>query len=280
MAEYDIRILTKRQEIDALEKLQEDIFGYGRGSDQVLPYPSRCLFEFAESGGLVAAACERRTQEIVGFSFAWLGRERHPARRLYLHSQLVGVRPDCRDTGVGFQLKLNQRDFAIEHGIDLVKWTFDPLRARNANLNLRKLGATVHLFVENYYGHLGGNFDRSAATDRFWAEWHVLSDRVRSRLTGSDAIIDTSTLRAANRVEGTGDELRLELDLNIQDSLFLAEIPVNIQDLRKDHPEIALKWQDSLRALFAHYLQTYCVIDFAKIGPKCFYVLSRVSPSC
>ncbi|MCH7804357.1 MAG: hypothetical protein IH937_09765 [Acidobacteria bacterium] len=102
-----IKSLTALNEIEPIEKLQEEIWGYGARLGPTFPYPGRALLEFVESGGLVAGAYDSRG-EIVGFLFAWLGREK-PNNRLYLHSQLMGVLAQYRDRGIGFELKRYQR---------------------------------------------------------------------------------------------------------------------------------------------------------------------------
>jgi predicted GNAT superfamily acetyltransferase len=71
---------------------------------------------------------------------------------LQLFSKRMVVLPEYRGQGIGYRLKLAQRDFAIEQGIRLVVWTFDPMLAPNAHLNIRKLGVVCHTYYENYYG--------------------------------------------------------------------------------------------------------------------------------
>ncbi len=58
-----------------------------------------------------------------------------------MHSHMLAALPGPAARGVGYALKLAQRAQALDQGIHLVRWTFDPLVARNAWLNLGKLGA-------------------------------------------------------------------------------------------------------------------------------------------
>jgi len=178
-----VRALRSLDEIAPLEQLQSAIWGYGADTSPV--HPARGLLAFVESGGLVGGAFDRGGT-LVGFSAAWIGRE-HDRNRLYLHSQIVGVLEPYRDRGVGRLLKLQQRDFAVAHGLALVKWTFDPLRPRNAHVNLHKLGAVARRFAPNLYGTLGGTLNAGRSTDRLWAEWYVRSAHVERRLAGLGA---------------------------------------------------------------------------------------------
>ena len=51
---------------------------------------------------------------------------------------MLGVRPDARAAGLGLQLKLAQRQPALDMGIDLIEWTYDPLQALERPFELRE----------------------------------------------------------------------------------------------------------------------------------------------
>jgi predicted GNAT superfamily acetyltransferase len=76
-------------------------------------------------------------------------------------------------------LKLEQRASALERGITLIQWTFDPLQAKNAYLNIEKLGVIVRRYEVEVYGppSLG-------QTDRLIAEWWL--DKPRLHAGGGD----------------------------------------------------------------------------------------------
>src|SRR5262245_33561531 len=76
-------------------------------------------------GGVVAGAF-LPTGEAVAMSFAFLGRIE---ARLCLYSQLTGVVPGYQSRGLGFTIKIFQRDFARAEGIERIAWAFDPLQA-------------------------------------------------------------------------------------------------------------------------------------------------------
>ena len=66
--------------------------------------------------------------------------------------------------------------------MSLVKWTLDPLQARNAFFNIVKLGAVCRAYVRNLYGSLDDSLNRGRMTDRFEVEWWVRSKRVKQAI--------------------------------------------------------------------------------------------------
>ena len=82
--------------------------------------------------------------DLIGFVLGWAGVD---AGGLHVHSHMLAALPDRRRRGVGYALKLAQRAQALGQQIRVARWTFDPLLARNAWLNLGKLGAVVDGFV-------------------------------------------------------------------------------------------------------------------------------------
>jgi predicted GNAT superfamily acetyltransferase len=98
---------------------------------------------------------------------------------------MLGVLGPYRNTGLGRQLKIKQRDEALERGIDLIEWTFDPLELKNAYFNIERLGAIVRRFVYNQYGSTSSHLHTGLPTDRCTAEWWIDSQRVRDTLGGN-----------------------------------------------------------------------------------------------
>jgi predicted GNAT superfamily acetyltransferase len=92
---------------------------------------------------------------------------------LELHSHVAGVRPEAQNAGVGFALKLDQRRWALEQGIGLITWTFDPLVRRNAVFNLAKLGATVSEYLVDFYGAMADGVNAGQGSDRWWVRWEL-----------------------------------------------------------------------------------------------------------
>lgn len=271
-----LRALKTIDEMDQVVDLEEQIWGYGApGSDS--PYPARALFAVAESGGLVAGAYSGG--DLVGFALAWLGSE-NGTRVPYLHSQLMGVLPAYRAHGIGYHLKMLQRDYAMMSGLDLIKWTYDPLLAANAHLNLRKLGSVIREYIPNYYGNLQSHFTRGIASDRVWVSWFVKSERVLGR-------VDSSSLSAAtggdlpratevkpDPISGLARLSGFRLDLDSK--RLLVEVPGDFSTLQRTEPKLAREWQGKIRRIFVHYLKrSYCASDFFFMDGRSAYLLDR-----
>jgi chorismate synthase len=92
------------------------------------------------------------------------------------HSHMLGVLPEYRKSSIARDLKMFQRDWCLERGITRVVWTFDPLRALNANFNIAKLGATCTTYLPHFYGDMDG-INAGVASDRVVADWNLASPK-------------------------------------------------------------------------------------------------------
>ncbi len=136
------------------------------------------LFVVAEKvGGQVLGAFEGG--EMVGFALAVPGVR---GGRPYLHSHMLAVRKEYRNGGLGRRIKLFQRQEALERGIELIEWTFDPLEIKNAYLNIEKLGSIARRYTINQYGITTSPLQGGLPTDRLIAEWWLRSKRVERLL--------------------------------------------------------------------------------------------------
>src|SRR4029077_16138055 len=97
---------------------------------------------------------------------------------------MLAAVPRLQDRGVGFALKLAQRAVCLDHGIDEVRWTFDPLVARNARFNLAKLGAEGVAVFREFYGPMEARRNPEDRSDRFEVRWRLSSPRVDRALRG------------------------------------------------------------------------------------------------
>ena len=268
--EVRLRTLDTIDEMSQLVHLQRDIWGYGQ-PDTDFPYPARALFALAESGGHVGGAFLDDLP--VGLSVAWRGVD-SLLKKPYLHSQLVGVRKEHRYLGLGFQLKLYQRDFALAANVDLIKWVFDPIRSINANLNVRKLGAVIPAFHPDYYGSVQSHFSRGLATDRVWAHWYVASSRVQQRLLDPPPLLK----REPPLVQVTALP---DPDLECSEPEFLVEVPHDFDAILQESLTLAADGQAKIRRIFQHYVrQGYLVADFLVVsGPprRTFYLFTKNS---
>jgi len=141
------------------------------------------LFVVAEKvGGQVIGAFDRDT--MVAFALSVPGaRNGH----CYLHSNMLAVRVQYRNAGLGRRIKFFQREDALAQGFDLIEWTFDPLEIKNSHLNIERLGAIARRYSINQYGITSSPLQGGLPTDRLIAEWWVKSKRVNALLqTGSN----------------------------------------------------------------------------------------------
>jgi len=179
--EIEIRGLTKFDEFaDAIE-LQQVIWGF----DDIDVLPLRLFVTATKIGGQVFGAYHG--DRMAGFCLAIPGIKNDPKKgnQSYLHSHMLGVLKDYRDSGVGRMLKLTQRKDALARGIELLEWTFDPLEIKNAYFNIERLGAIVRRFVLNQYGMTSSKLHGGLPTDRCVAEWQLASPRVEAVLAAT-----------------------------------------------------------------------------------------------
>ena len=175
-AVIDIRPLHNLSQFAGVVELQEAIWGF----DPTDLLPMRFLVVLHKVGGHIFGAYHG--ERLVAFCFAMPGIKPGPIP--YLHSHMLGVLPDYRDSGIGRRLKLRQREDAQARGVALIEWTFDPLELRNAFFNIERLGAIVRRYTENQYGITQSPLHAGLPTDRCIAEWWLDSPRVRQVLAG------------------------------------------------------------------------------------------------
>ena len=172
-----LRNCTEVEDLRAFVALQKEVWGF---ADTEL-VPLRIFSLAPKIGGQVIGAWDGGT--LVGFAFAIPGtRNGH----VYLHSHMLAVKTEYRNTGLGRSLKLFQREDAIAHGYELIEWTFDPLEIKNAYLNLERLGAIALRYNINQYGITSSPLQGFLPTDRLVAEWWLKSKRVEALLSSGE----------------------------------------------------------------------------------------------
>ena len=172
----ETRPLTEREDLKSVVRLQRQIWGF----EDVDLIPLRLFVVASKIGGQVFGAFDGA--QLIGFCMAIPGLK--PGGKTYLHSHMLGVLSEYRNTGVGRTLKLIQRDDALSRGVDLIEWTFDPLEIKNAFFNMERLGAIVRRYVPNQYGTTSSPLHGGLPTDRCIAEWWISSPRVKAILAG------------------------------------------------------------------------------------------------
>jgi predicted GNAT superfamily acetyltransferase len=161
------------QDFHACVALQREVWKF---TDAEL-VPLRMFVVADKVGGQVMGAFDGDT--MVGFALSVPGTR---TGHVYLHSHMLAVRKDYRNSGLGRRMKLMQREDALARGIELIEWTFDPLEIKNAYLNIEKLGAIMRRYNINQYGITSSPLQGGLPSDRLIAEWWLKSKRVETLL--------------------------------------------------------------------------------------------------
>lgn len=265
-----IRPLTTFDEMRPVVDLQKIYWG----DDFESVIPAHMLFSLANHGGHVLAAFdgERPVGVLVGFLGTNVEATNRPAMaNLQIASKRMVVLPEYRGHGIGYRLKLAQRDIAIKQGVRLVVWTFDPLLSLNAHLNVRKLGVTCSVYHQDYYGTSGeGGLAKLGSSDRLLAEWWVTNRRVEERLHGSRGGLklahyleaDTPIVNPSS-VTDDGALFPAETTISPAGALALVEIPSQYPAIEAGNPKLAIAWRLHIRHVFGQiFARGFTVTDF------------------
>jgi predicted GNAT superfamily acetyltransferase len=286
MSNFVIRPLTALKELESVEALQRLVW-----DDPSTVVYKHMLISFVRNGGSIIGALDG--DNVVGFVLSYLGMESPEAERpamanLKLVSQRMAVLPEYRNTGIGYDLKLAQRQYAIKQGIRLITWTFDPLLSRNAHLNVRKLGGIVREYERDLYGTANSPLVSLGSSDRVIVEWWVTNNRVEQRISGKRGALSLSQYTDANATilnptqEGPKGYLQPGgRVIEPQSHVALLEIPDNYQSMARDEPEIAKTWRQHTRDILQELFGAgYVITDFVRgehgtdERTRCFYALS------
>jgi chorismate synthase len=269
-----VRPARDRADYDACVRLQREVWSL---SDLEITSAIQLVATVHAGGALLVA---ESAGEVLGFCYAFAalrGGEAH------LHSDMLAVLPAARGLGVGRRLKWAQREEALRRGLRLVTWTFDPMRAGNARLNLRHLGAVAREILPDFYGTTSSALHHGLATDRLLARWELDRPGVARRAAGEAPAPPTlDALPAMNEVserEGLPASSPPRADLDA-DQLLL-EIPGDWDAVVSADTGRAREWQDAVRQAFqSAFARGYVTADFVSTGgprPRAGYVLRRYS---
>ena len=167
--------------------------------------------------------------EIVGAAFGFPAKDDDGT--YYIHSHMAAVLPSHHDQGIGLGLKLHQKNWAIKEGYKKIKWTFDPLVARNAWFNIARLKTRAVKYYVDFYGPMADAINAGDASDRILVEWDLLNEEVSTP--------------SANQI--------------------LVEIPRDIVEIRKTDIESARNWRKKVREALKPKLDAgWSIVDFTK----------------
>jgi predicted GNAT superfamily acetyltransferase len=293
---YEIRAFRSLEQCRECVTFQELIWGEGF-SERV---PATVLWMTQDRLGGVAAGAYDREGRLVGFVFGMTGVEDGEP----VHwSDMLGVRPGLRDSGLGTRLKLFQREALLSKGVRRARWSFDPLESRNAYLNLERLGTVAREYVENMYGESDSPLHRGLGTDRLVVLWELDSPRVLERIAGGgERATGVGPAQGAKGLAGESSEERSvyalaarvpresragpshlpapgEPSLGLTDVALSVAIPSQIQEVKRRDSVLARRWREATRAVLAHYLaRGWEVHGLRRQGPVSYLQLRRTTP--
>lgn len=263
-------VLVEAVEMELLTRVAALLDSIWTPGDSVSVIPADLLRAMAHAGNpvLVALAGDQVVGATVGFLSGGPG-------RVHLHSHVAGVTPEARSRRVGYTLKLAQRAWALEHDIETVAWTYDPLLAANASFNLSRLAAEGVRYHVDFYGTVSDAFQDGEETDRIEVVWDLVSDRVVEASEGRPHLVDVACQAS------TGASVILDQDSDggpargepAEATTLLARIPQDMLDLRRHHPNLAREWLVTVREVIGGAMgQGFRVTGFARPG---WYLLER-----
>lgn len=232
---------------------------WGKGFTEKIP--AAMLLVAQETGGVTAGAFDDDGR-MLGFVFGVTGLRNG---KLAHWSDMLAVHPDAQGQHLGERLKEHQRDHCRALGVDTIYWTYDPLVARNAHLNLNRMGARVDEFVVAMYGE-GTNspLQGDMPTDRFIVSWAV------------------DPAQAAAPLDALPSDLPLVVTADADEGPLLdaptvgVRVPRDITALAAADIAAARRWRFATRRAFSHYLtQGYRVRGFVADRDGGTYLIVR-----
>jgi predicted GNAT superfamily acetyltransferase len=236
-----VRSLTDPADTHEADRLLGTIWATaGPGS----PVSAHLMRALAHSGNYVSGAWVDR--ELVGASVAFVALQ---GGSISLHSHVTGVTRRLQGSGVGLALKLHQRAWALERGMEEIGWSFDPLIRRNAWFNLRKLRAVIVGYEQDFYGPMADRINAGDASDRCLVRWKLTALDLDARYDGQAA--------CAEDPDPSG-RLLLDQDINgfpvasdrfsfPDEPVWLCRVPADIEAWRPEQPDRARAWRVALR---------------------------------
>lgn len=242
-----IRPLKSMEEFRFCHTVQAKTWGL-KDMEEVIP--DHQLLTAHKNGGLVLGAFHK--EEMVGFSYGFIGLNQQ--NKIIFCSHILAVLPEYRGMGIGYKMKLAQREGVLAKGIDIINWTFDPLETANAKLNFTKLGGVSNTYYLNHYGKMLDELNKGLPSDRLLVEWHINTKRVKDIIGGKAIGTPTEAFKALELILSASGPEPLIREFKEEKTVFI-DIPVGFQKLKKENKDLALKWRLSLRDALCHYFK-------------------------
>ncbi len=261
-------VVTAAEHMSDVEELQTVVWG----NSTVTPTPQ--LVASVHNGGVVIGAYDQ--ERLVGFCYGFPG---YRGGEVTLCSHMMGILPEYRDLQIGYQLKQQQRLWAIDYGYSKITWTFDPMETRNAYLNLCKLGGVVRTYYPSYYGEMDDAVNKGLPTDRFLLEWELTSER--ANLAASGSMLSREEWQSYSSLlewSPTGNFAQPgERKVIGTDAGYVIPVPRHLHEMKKEQIELAKAWRYALREQLQHALASgYTVTGLLRSEhPVHYYVVEK-----
>ncbi|MGH8777138.1 MAG: GNAT family N-acetyltransferase [Jiangellaceae bacterium] len=229
------------------------------------------LVALAHAGNYVTLA--ERDGVPVGGAVGFFG----PAGRPF-HSHIVGVLSPVAGRGVGRAIKLHQRAWCLDRGTTRMTWTYDPLVARNAYFNVRTLGAVPTVYHHDFYGPMSDGINAGQLTDRMVIDWNLVRSGRHQPDGRPDGAVPAERTSAHVAVANDGDRPGpWTPPPPSHRGPVLVGIPRDVEALRRDTGDVAMRWRETTRTAFTDLLGGgWRIMDYLPSG---HYVLRRSHPS-
>ena len=267
------------EDLNPCEDLQGAVWKFNK-SDII---PPRFMRVLCKHGGFAMGAFDGDT--MIGFVF---GVPAIHYGRPSQHSHMLAVLPEYRNHNVGYQLKMAQREEALNRNIDLITWAFDPLQSKNAHLNINKLGVIACSYDINLYGETSSSKLHSGlGTDRLLAEWWLVSDKVKTIIDRDAHDAEKKPSAKGLRINETrhdeqGFLIPVDSDLSLTDDVLLLEIPADIDEMKIANIDAAHRWRELIQKAFLHYFNAGYYVNSLQVEReddtrRVCYVLERLT---
>jgi chorismate synthase len=250
---FSIREFAGAEDHRQCERLQQLVW------EGDYPVPTNMTITLQRHGGLSLGAFDD-SGRMLGFVISMLSPAHQAGAKGHTshHSHIAAVLPELQGQRIGEALKLRQAEELRARGFNLLTWTYDPLEARNARLNIHKLGAVCRIFIQNCYGEMRDVMNMGLPSDRFEVEWWL--DEKRTADTGARVMGG-----GALRVSPEGEQMHID-------------IPADFQALKRNNLDeahrVRLQVRDACERAFS---EGFLVTDFTVLDGRAYYTLTKVS---
>jgi predicted GNAT superfamily acetyltransferase len=255
-----IRDLKSIDDLSQLKAVEKEV--WGMADEDTLPLTLAIACKAV--GNIFVGAFDK--DKLVGFAFGFLGREHGQTT---IHSHMLAVLDAYRHLDLGSRLKQAQRERAMAMGVREMTWTYDPLQSRNAHFNFSKLGVVSETYKVDFYGPETSSMLHRNGTDRLWVRWILNSRRVRDRLAGKNARLETldamRLLAPLVRFDPSGKPGRADLAESLARQRVSIEIPGDILEVERTDMGLARDWRDATRWAFREAVKAgFIVAEFCR----------------